>query len=208
MAKLVLTTFLTLDGVMQAPGGPDEDREDGFAHGGWLFPFADDEEFGALMDGVLGRAGAFLLGRRTYDIFAGYWPKVTDPADPIAAPLNTLPKYVASTTLREAAWYNTTVLTGAAPGGLVAEVAALKERLGDTEIQIHGSGALARVLMPHGVIDEYHLVTAPVRLGTGHRLFPEAGPPTAFRLTGTRTTPSGITAHTYRPTGPARFGTL
>ncbi|MFE7189257.1 dihydrofolate reductase family protein [Kitasatospora sp. NPDC057541] len=208
MAKLVLTTFLTLDGVMQAPGGPDEDREDGFAHGGWLFPFADDEEFGALMDGVLGRAGAFLLGRRTYDIFAGYWPKVTDPADPIAAPLNALPKYVASTTLGEPAWYNTTVLTGAAPGGLVAEVTALKERLGDTEIQIHGSGALARVLMPHEVIDEYHLVTAPVRLGTGHRLFPEAGPPTAFRLTGTRTTPSGITAHTYRPTGPARFGTL
>ncbi|WP_380283192.1 dihydrofolate reductase family protein [Kitasatospora purpeofusca] len=207
MAKLLLTTFLTLDGVMQAPGGPDEDREDGFAHGGWLFPFAD-EEFGALMNGVLGRAGAFLLGRRTYDIFAGYWPKVTDPAHPIAAPLNALPKYVASTTLRAPAWHHTTVLTGAAPGGLPAEVAALKDRLGDTEIQIHGSGALARALMPHRVIDEYHLVTAPVRLGTGHRLFPEAGPPTAFRLVGTRTTPSGVTAHTYLPTGSASFGTL
>ncbi len=207
MAKLLLTTFLTLDGVMQAPGGPEEDRADGFAHGGWLFPFAD-EEFGQLMTRLMDRAGAFLLGRRTYDIFASYWPHLTDPANRIATQLNSLPKYVGSTTLREPSWHNTTVLTGADPGGLAGQVAALKDRLGDVEIQIHGSGALARALMPHGVIDEYHLVTAPVRLGTGQRLFPEAGPATAFRLVDTRSTPSGIVANTYRPTGPATYGTF
>ncbi|MFC5661537.1 dihydrofolate reductase family protein [Kitasatospora misakiensis] len=207
MAKLLLTTFLTLDGVMQAPGGPEEDPADGFAHGGWLFPFAE-EEFGELMTGLIERADAFLLGRRTYDIFASYWPNQTDPENRIAARLNALPKYVGSTTLRDPSWHDTTVLTGAGPGGLAGEVAALKDRLGDAELQIHGSGALARALMPHGVIDEYHLVTAPVRLGTGQRLFPAAGPATAFRLVNTRTTPSGIIASTYHPTGPATYGTF
>lgn len=202
MARLTLTTFVTLDGVMQAPGSPEEDRAGGFPHGGWLAPFldADTDRF---VDEVFERPQAFLLGRRTYEIYASYWPGVTDPADGVAAKLNGLPKYVATHTLTDPRWANTTLLGGDVP----AEVARLKERLdGDGELQIHGSGALARTLMGHGLIDEYHLVVAPVALGAGIRLFPEGGPPTAFALTAARITASGAALLSYRPAEPAAFG--
>ncbi|CAM5344701.1 dihydrofolate reductase family protein [Streptomyces atroolivaceus] len=203
MAKLTLTTFVSLDGVMQAPGGPDEDTTGGFEYGGWLVPFAD-EGMGNFMDEVFDRSGAFLLGRRTYDIFSAYWPQVTDPQDPIASRLNTLPKHVVSTTLTDPVWENTTVVAGDVP----AEVAGLKERTAEGELQIHGSGTLAQSLMAHDLIDEVNLLVYPVYLGSGRRLFPDGGQPTAFELTGARTTGSGIAIHTYRPAGRARFGTF
>jgi dihydrofolate reductase len=203
MGKLTLSTFLTLDGVMQAPGGPDEDRGGGFAYGGWLAPHAD-EAMGEFMTEFIGRAAAFLLGRRTYEIFAGYWPHHEDPADPIAHPLNTLPKYVASTTLKDAAWANTTVIDGEQ---LQSEIVRVKDAL-DGDLQVHGSCTLAQWLLARDLVEELNLVTAPVFLGAGRKFFPVGGLPTAFALTHTRTTPTGIAIHTYRPTGRAAFGTI
>lgn len=203
MGKLTLTTFLTLDGVMQAPGGPDEDRSGGFDYGGWLVPFAD-EGMGEFMTEVFDRAGAFLLGRRTYEIFAGYWPRQTDPADPIASRLNGLPKYVASTTLKEPAWAGTTVIDGEQ---LQSEVVRAKDAT-EGELQVHGSGALAQWLLARDLVDELNLLVYPVFLGTGRRLFPTGGLPTACGVTQSRTTSSGTSIHTYRPTGRAAFGTM
>lgn len=138
MGKLSLTAFVTLDGVHQAPGGREEDRRDGFEHGGWSFPY-DDEDFGQFITEVFGRAGAFLLGRHTYEIFAGFWPKVTDPADPVAGKLNSLPKYVASSSITRPEWAGTTVISG----DLAKEVTAIKENT-EGELQVHGSAALAQ----------------------------------------------------------------
>ena len=140
--RLTVTTFLTLDGVMQAPGGPEEDRSGGFEHGGWSFPYAD-EDFGRLVTGWFAQADAFLLGRRTYEIFAAFWPLVTDEADPIASPLNALPKYVASRTLESVDWQGAELLRGRrrrrrSPGS--------RHRPG-RELQVHGSGELLQTLM-------------------------------------------------------------
>ncbi|NSC21431.1 dihydrofolate reductase [Streptomyces albus subsp. chlorinus] len=203
MAKLTLTTMLTLDGVMQGPGGPEEDTRDGFDLGGWVVPYAD-KGMGDHIGRWFERAGAFLLGRHTYDIFAAYWPEVGDEADPvIAGRLNGLPKYVASTTLEHADWQHTTVL-----GGDVAEaVRELKERPGG-ELQIHGSGVLARSLMAHDLIDEYRLLVYPVVLGKGRRLFARGGLPTALRLTDSDALPSGVMMQTYVPAGRATFGSF
>ncbi|MGW0365782.1 dihydrofolate reductase family protein [Streptomyces sp. NPDC002990] len=203
MGKLTLTNFLTLDGVMQAPGGPDEDRSGGFQYGGWLTPFAD-EGMGEFVDEVFDRAGAFLLGRRTYDIFAGYWPRQTDPDDPIASRLNGLPKYVASTTLKEPAWAGTTVIDGEQ---LQSEIVRVKDAT-EGELQVHGSGALAQWLLARDLVEELNLMVFPVFLGAGRRLFPTGGLPTAYELTGSRTTGSGAAIHTYRPKGRATFGTI
>ncbi|MFD9258161.1 dihydrofolate reductase family protein [Streptomyces sp. NPDC059538] len=203
MAELTLTSFVTLDGVMQAPGGPEEDPSGGFAYGGWVEPFAD-EGMGEFITEVFGRAEAFLLGRRTYEIFAAYWPEHDDPADPVAGKLNRLHKYVASTTLTEPAWGPATVLDGE---HLQSEIVRAKDRM-DGELQVHGSGVLAQWLLARDLVDELNLLVFPVVLGTGQRLFPTGGLPTAYELTGSRTTPAGTAIQTYRPTGRAAFGTV
>ncbi|MFE9022673.1 dihydrofolate reductase family protein [Streptomyces sp. NPDC007808] len=202
MGKLVSTLFVTLDGVYQAPGGREEDTRGGFEHGGWSFPYADDD-FGRFVDEVFQRPAAFLLGRYTYDIFASFWPKVTDPSDPVASKLNTLPKYVVSSTLTAPEWDGTTVVRG----DLAKEVTALKERT-DGELQVHGSGALVRSLLALGLVDTLHLLTFPVVLGTGHRLFTEGAVPTAFRHTGGRTTSTGVAIHSYDLAGRPEYGTF
>jgi dihydrofolate reductase len=198
--RLTLHTMLTLDGVMQAPGGPGEDEEGKFEHGGWVFPY-NDEDFGAAMGGWFEHVSAFLLGRRTYQIFQGHWPKVTDPGDPVATKLNTLPKYIASTTLDSTDWQGATLLKG----DVATAVARLKHEPGD-ELQVHGSGELAQTLIEHDLIDEYRLVTYPVHLGTGKRLFRGGTAPAALRLTSSSTTRSGAVIATYEPAGPVQHG--
>lgn len=199
--RLTITTFLTLDGVYQAPGGPDEDRTGGFEHGGWSFPYAD-EDFGRLVVGWFSKADAFLLGRRTYEIFAGFWPRVTDPADAVAAKLNALPKYVVSTTLENPAWAGSTVIRG----DVANEIRRLKAQPG-RELQVHGSGALAKTLMAEGLVDEYRLLFHPVMLGSGMRLFAD-GVAAALRPVATSVTGSGIIAATYVPDGAPRHGSF
>jgi dihydrofolate reductase len=198
--RLTLHTFLTLDGVMQAPGGPDEDPDGHFAHGGWSFPYGD-QDFGEAMSGWFSHAGAFLFGRKTYEIFSGHWPHVTDPGDPIASKLNALPKYVASTTLGSVDWHNSSLLGS----DVVAEVAKLKERPGD-ELQVHGSGGLAQTLIDHDLIDEYRLLFFPVHLGSGKKLFRDGAKAAALRLTRATTTGTGVIIATYEPAGNVQHG--
>jgi dihydrofolate reductase len=203
MATLTLTTFVSLDGVMQAPGGPSEDPSGGFEQGGWVVPYVD-ADMGAFMSKTFESADGFVLGRRTYEIFAAYWPGVTDPDDPVATKLNTLPKYVASTTLKTAEWHNSTLLSGNVP----ERVAELKKRQPDGELQIHGSGALARSLMAHSLIDVFRLLIYPVVLGGGRRLFAEGVLPTALKLTDSMTTGTGIAIHTYEWAGRPEYGSI
>lgn len=200
--RLTLTTFLTLDGVYQAPGGPTEDETGGFQHGGWLVPYFN-EEVGEFMDSVFKEVDGFLLGRKTYDIFAASWPKSTDPDDPIATKLNTLPKYVASRRLTNADWYNSTILGG----DVVAEVAKLKEQPG-RELQIHGSGALAQTLFDAGLIDSVRLLVFPVVLGSGKRLFAEGRTPSSLKLTDVKTAATGVTMQTFELAGKPAYGTV
>jgi dihydrofolate reductase len=198
--RLTIQTFMALDGVMQAPGGPEEDTDGDFSHGGWSFPYGD-EDSGREIAGWFEDAEAFLLGRRTYQIFAGYWPAVSDGDNPIATKLNALPKYVASTTLSALDWHNSSLLGG----DVVGEIEKLKEQPGK-ELQVHGSGGLAQTLMEHDLIDEYRLFLIPVHLGPGKKLFREGLRPGALKLTGTRTTGSGVVIATYEPDGEVRHG--
>jgi dihydrofolate reductase len=198
--RLTLHTFLTLDGVMQAPGGPDEDRDGHFEHGGWSFPYGD-QDFGAAMVGWFANADAFLLGRKTYEIFSGHWPHVTDADDPIAGKLNALPKHIVSTTLHSVGWYNSSLLGG----DVAAEVAKLKEQPGK-ELQVHGSGGLAQTLIEHDLVDEYRLLLFPVHLGSGKKLFRDGAKSAALRLTSSTTTGRGVIIATYEPAGPVRYG--
>lgn len=199
--KLTVTTFLSLDGVMQAPGGPEEDNSGGFDQGGWLVPYAD-EDMGKIVDDWFKAADAFLLGRRTYDIFAAYWPRVTDENNPVATKLNSLPKYVASRTLTKAEWNNSTVISD-----VPAEVAKLKSQSG-RELQVHGSGRLAQSLLEHRLVDEYRLFVYPVVLGDGRRLFVDGSPPTAMELLETKTTDAGVVVSSYKPAGKPSYGSF
>ena len=201
MSTLVATAFMTLDGVYQAPGGPEEDRSGGFEQGGWLAPHFD-EAGGAFMGDVFSRAGSFLLGRKTYEIFAGYWPQVTDASDPVASALNRLPKYVASRSLENAEWESSTVIRDVA-----SEVAALKEQPGG-ELQVHGSGKLIRTLLEHELVDVYNLLIFPVVLGAGKRLFPEGVTPAGLRLTQRGTTEKGVVILSYEYAGKPTYGTV
>jgi dihydrofolate reductase len=200
MRKLVVGTFLTLDGVMQAPGGPNEDREGGFRHGGWLVPYFD-EKFGEIMTEWTKRAGAFLLGRKTYEIFAASWPKSTDPADEIATALNTRPKFVASRTLDKVNWNNSRLLKG----DVAEEVAKLKVQEGG-EIQVHGSGDLLQTLLKHNLIDTLRIWQFPVVIGAGKRLFGEGTIPGSFRLVDTQQTTAGAVLHVYERAGGLKYG--
>jgi len=200
--KLTTVTHVSVDGVMQGLGGADEDRRGGFERGGWAPPLFVDEA-STFLNGVFQRADAFLLGRRTYEIFAGSWGVWPDPGDsPIWTALNTKPKYVASTTLTEPRWANTTVLSGdsaAAVGELKAMPAG--------ELQVHGSGKLIRWLLDNQLVDEITLLTYPVIIGQGTRLFPDTGRDRALELVESRATSSGVTIQIYRPTGRPQYAT-
>src|SRR5947208_10133229 len=198
--KLTTTTQVSVDGVMQGPGGPDEDEPGVFERGGWAH---FDNEAGTVMNEIFQRADAFLFGRRTYESLAGSWGTWDDPGDsPIWTALNTKPKYVASTTLTEPRWASTTVLSG----DVAAAVAELKAKP-EGELQVHGSGALIRWLLDNQLVDEVNLLTVPVVLGQGARLFPDAGPDIALDLVDSRVTPSGVTIQVYRPTGRPQYAT-
>jgi dihydrofolate reductase len=197
--QLTVTTFLSVDGVYQGPGGPEEDRGDGFDRGGWLVPHFD-EATGQFIDEIFREVDAFLLGRRTYEIFAASWPNATDPNDMVAKSLNTLPKYVASSTLHDPQWANTTVLEG----DLVAAVQQLKECDG-RELQVHGSGRLVQLLLANDLVDRLNLLVFPVIVGAGRRLFPDSGIATGLALEESRTTPSGVAISVYRPVGRPEF---
>lgn len=201
MSTLVINTFLTLDGVAQAPGGPDEDRDSGFEHGGWQVPFFT-EQLGEIIGPWFAQPGAVLLGRRTYDIFNEFWPHVPEDSDeaPMAKILNETPKFVASRTITSADWQNTTVLDADVP----TAVASLKKQdLG--EIHVHGSLDLAQTLIEHNLVDEFRLTVFPVVLGTGKRLF-EGAVPSTLSLVSAETTDAGVVACVYRVAGDVQYG--
>jgi dihydrofolate reductase len=200
--RLTVTSHLTLDGVMQSNGKPEPELADGFEQGGWQVPYLDQDMDRFTADWIAA-ADAFLLGRRTYELFATYWSQVTDPEDPRATRLNALPKYVVSTTLDRVEWTNAVLLQG----DVAEEVAKLKRRPGN-ELQVHGSAELVRTLMKNGLIDEYRLLIHPVVLGNGRRLFADGTTPAAFELIDTKTTSRGVVAHVYRPAGEPEYGSV
>ena len=208
--KLTTMTQVTVDGVMQGNGGAsDEDRRNGFERGGWALGAGDDETL-AFINETYQRADAFLFGRRTYELFAGYWgaeerarAAAEDPGNnPIAAALNTKPKYLASTTLSDPQWADTTLLSG----DLAAAIRELKAGP-EGELQVHGSGTLIRWLLENGLVDEITLLVVPVVLGQGTRLFPDAGPDIALDLVDSRADSKGVTVQVYRPAGRPRYPT-
>jgi dihydrofolate reductase len=199
--KLVTMQFLTLDGVYQGPGSPDEDRTDGFERGGWLVPFVD-AAFEALVVDWTAEADCFLFGRRTYEAFAGFWPGVTDPADRNAAQLNTRPKFVVANKPVETGWGPVELLRGEP----MARIAEIKARPG-RDLQVHGSGRLAGSLIAAGLVDEVRLVIAPVVVGSGRRLFPDLAMPQRFTLAEQAQTPGGLTVLRLVPAGGVASGT-
>ena len=198
--KLTTMTQVTVDGVMQGNGAAsEEDRREGFERGGWAMGVFDDNTF-AFISETYQRADAFLFGRRTYELFAGYWGVRDDLEHPIVEALNTKPKYVASTTLTDPHWADTTVLSG----DVAAAITELKAEPGG-ELQVHGSGALTRSLLEHDLVDEMTLLVVPVVLGQGRRLFPEAGPDIALDLVDSRVDAKGVTIQVFRPAGRPKY---
>ena len=203
--RLTTTTNVSVDGVMQGLGGPDEDRRGGFDRGGWAIPLLDTEA-GDHINEVYGGASAFLFGRRTYEIFAGSWGTGSWGANqgdnPISVALNTKPKYLVSTSLTDPQWAGTTVLTG----DVAAAVGDLKAQQ-EGELLVPGSGALVRWLLANDLVDQLDLLTYPLVVGQGTRLFPDSGPDIALELVTSRTTSRGITIQTYRPSGRPEYAT-
>jgi dihydrofolate reductase len=198
MRKLAVNTFVSLDGVMQAPGGPKEDPTGGFTHGGWSVNYWDDE-----MMGQVAETGPYelLLGRGTYEIFAAHWPYVTD--DPIADHLNSTRKHVASTTLDQVEWNNSTLITG----DVADYVATLKSQDGP-EIQVHGSPGLSQTLLKHDLIDEFRLWIFPVVIGAGKRFFGDGTIPAALKLVDSKASKTGVTINTYERAGDIDSGSF
>jgi dihydrofolate reductase len=201
MRKLVVGTFVTLDGVMQAPSGPDEDSSGGFGHGGWMVPFMDDV-LGEATEEWVGRTSGLLLGRKTYEIFAAYWPHA-GADDPIGTAFNRVPKYVASRTLKRVDWNNSHLIDG----DVAEAVRRLKTERGGGELQVHGSGGLVQTLLQHDLVDEFRIWTFPVLLGAGKRLFGDGTEPGRLQLVDTKTTGTGAVLHVYRAAGALDYGT-
>jgi dihydrofolate reductase len=202
--KLTTNMQISVDGVVQGNGGPDENRSGSvfhFARGGWARPLFDDEAL-TFVNEFYQRADAFLFGRQTYELFASYWGVKEDLENPIVGALNTKPKYVASTTLTDPQWAHTTVLSG----DLAAAIRELKATPGG-ELQVHGSGTLTRWLLANNLVDEMNLLVCPVVVGQGARLFPDTGPDLALELVESRAFPKGITLQVYRPAGRPQYAT-
>ncbi len=197
--KLVASMMLSLDGVYQGPGGPDEDRRNGFDRGGWTAAFGDEEGW-ELLQAMFARADALLLGCKTWEIFESYWP-LHDEGDPVSHGINVLPKYVPSKKLRDPAWQNTHVIDG----DVEAAIRELKAKPG-RDLLLQGSGKLLRWLLERDLVDELNLRVYPVIVGDGMRLFPEQGQSHGLELVESRTTKSGVVFQTYRPVGRATFG--
>lgn len=200
MRDLLVTTFLSLDGVMQAPGGPDEDPSGGFELGGWSFHYFDDE-VGEEMERLMAEPFDLLLGRRTYDIFASFWPTAAE--DETSTPLNDATKYVASRGTPDLTWDTSVLLTG----DVATAVAALKETDGP-QLQVHGSGDLVQTLLGAGLVDRWHLVIYPVLLGSGRRLFADGTVPASLRVVDGRVTKGGTVLATYAPAGDVVVGSF
>ncbi|MFC8074495.1 dihydrofolate reductase family protein [Streptomyces sp. NPDC057307] len=201
MRKLMVTTFVTLDGVMQGPGGSDEDRDGGFEHGGWSVPHFGADLIERMTD-LVHRADALLVGRRTYDIFAASWP-LAEADDPIGSKMNSMRKYVASRTLETVSWQNSTLLTG----DVAEAVAGLKQGDGG-EIQVHGSGDLIQTLIAHDLVDEFHMLVFPVLVGSGKRLFGKGTVPAGLKLVDTARSESGVVISTYARAGQVEYGAM
>ena len=199
MRELIVNTFVTLDGVMQAPGGPEEDTDGGFEHGGWSFGYWDE-----LMQGAMGESMSkpfdLVLGRKTYEIFAAFWPQSEGPGADV---LNNATKHVASTTLTDLEWENSSPIEGDVPSG----VRALKEQDGP-ELQVHGSANLIQTLLEHRLVDEFRIWTFPVVLGTGKRLFEDGAVPEGLELTDSKTASTGVVLATYRTGADIRYGSF
>ena len=199
MRELIVNTFVTLDGVMQAPGGPGEDDDGGFEHGGWSFGYWDE-----LMQNTMGdymaRPFDLVLGRRTYEIFAAHWPHSDEPGADV---LNNATKHVASRTLTEVGWQNSHLIEGEVPDG----VRALKRQDGP-ELQVHGSATLLQTLLKHDLIDELRIWTFPLVLGTGKRLFGDGTVPAGLELTSAQTASTGVTLVTYRTGAEIKYGSF
>jgi dihydrofolate reductase len=200
MRKLIVSTFLTLDGVMQAPGGPGEDDSGGFAQGGWSVNYWD-EQMGQVMGEAMSRPFALVLGRKTYDIFAAHWPHATD--DPGAKPLNDATKYVASRSRPTLEWSNSVLIEGDAAEG----IAALKNEDGP-ELQVHGSGNLIQTLLRHNLVDQYRLWVFPLVIGSGKRLFSEGTIPSGLKLVDSKISTTGVVIGTYEPAGEIVTGSF
>jgi dihydrofolate reductase len=199
MRELIVNTFLTLDGVMQAPGGPEEDTSGGFEHGGWSFGYWD-EPMQEAMGESMSKPFELVLGRKTYEIFAAYWPNAEGPA---AEPLNKATKHVASTTLKQLEWENSKLIEGDVAEG----VRALKEEDGP-ELQVHGSGNLIQTLLEHGLVDEFRLMIFPLVLGKGKRLFDGGTVPAGFEVTSSQVSSSGVVIATYRTGAAIKYGSF
>ncbi|MGW5348606.1 dihydrofolate reductase family protein [Streptomyces sp. NPDC004050] len=194
--RIVVSEFISLDGVVQAPGGPDEDRDGGFAHGGWTHPFFDPEVVGGAFADAVSKADALLYGRRTWQNMAAAWPGRA--GDPFADRLNSLPKYVVSDTLADAdlTWENTSLIAG---GGALGQVRALREGAGG-DLLVMGSPTLVRALIAEGLVDELRLMVMPVLVGGGKSIFPEDGGLHTLELVSSTTSPAGVQVVTYRTT--------